>query len=220
MSSYAVIDLEMCKVPKGVSTTYRARNEIIQIGAVLLDEDLNIRDKFSTYVKPQFGWIDSFIEGLTGINYELVKEAHYINEAIAKFLAWLPDEEVTIVSLSMTDKYQLEKELALKNLSFERLARLFETWLDCQDLFGKKVAACRKYSLKEALIATDICGDEREHDGLSDAINTALLFAKMQSGHLTFNRYYEVAMSGRKEETLSVSLGDLFKNLGAQLVSA
>ena len=220
MSSYAVIDLEMCKVPKGVSSTYRARNEIIQIGVVLLDEDLNIKDKFSTYVKPHFGWIDSFIKGLTGISYELVKEAPEIKEAVTRFLEWLPDEEVTIVSWSMTDKNQLEKELVLKNLSFEKLDTLYETWIDCQELFGKKVDAGRKYSLKEALIATDICGDEREHDGLSDAINTALLFARIQSGRLTFNRYYEVAMCDGKEETLSVSLGELFKNLGTQLVSA
>ena len=37
---------------------------------------------------------------------------------------------------------------------------------------------------------------------------------------LTFNRYYKVAMCGSKEETLSVSLGELFKNLGTQLISA
>lgn len=219
MSGYAVIDLEMCEVPKGVSSTYQARKEIIQIGAVLLDEELNVKDKFSTYVKPHFGWIDSFIKGLTGISYELVKEAPEIKEGVTRFLEWLPDEEVSIVSWSMTDKNQLEKELALKNLSFEKLDILYETWLDCQELFGKKVDAVRKYSLKEALIITDICGDEREHDGLADAINTAILFAKIQSGQLTFNRYYEVAMCGEKEETLSVSLGELFKNLGTQLVS-
>jgi len=220
MSSYAVIDLEMCKVPKGTSHLYQAGAEIIQIGAVLVDEDFNIVDQFSTYVKPQFGWIDSYIKGLTGISNELVKEAPIINDAITEFLEWLPDEDVTIVSWSMTDKNQLKKELALKEQLFDRLDLLFETWVDCQELFGKKVDAYRRYSLKEALIATDIWGDGREHDGLSDAMNTAILFSKMQSGQLEFNKYYEVAKCDGKEETLSVSLGELFKNLGTQLVSA
>lgn len=220
MGSYAVIDLEMCKVPKGTSHTYRAGTEIIQIGAALLDENYNVVDKFSTYVKPQYGWIDSFIKDLTGISHELVKEAPTIKEAITDFLKWLPDENVTIISWSMTDKDQLEKELTLKELAFDRLDILFETWFDCQKLFGEKVDAYRKYSLKEALIAADILGDEKEHDGLSDAMNTALLYAKLQSERVEFNKYYEVAKCDRKEETLSVSLGELFKNLGTQLVSA
>ena len=56
MSRYVVIDLEMCNVPGTMRKQYGWRQEIIQIGAVLLDEDLNIVSKFNRYVRPQYGY--------------------------------------------------------------------------------------------------------------------------------------------------------------------
>ena len=47
MSKYVVYDLEMCKVPKGVKREeFGCRQELIQIGAVLLDEEYNTIDSF------------------------------------------------------------------------------------------------------------------------------------------------------------------------------
>lgn len=68
MSKYVVYDLEMCKVPKGEKREeFGSRQELIQIGAVLLDEEFKTIDTFMTYVAPRFGFVDSFIEKLTGI---------------------------------------------------------------------------------------------------------------------------------------------------------
>lgn len=211
-SFYPIIDLEMCKIPKGIVRSCHVRTEIIQIGAVLLDEQFEIKDKFATYVKPQYGWIDPKIEKLTGINYDQVKNAPFIKVAVSMFLDWLPDEDGIMVSWSTTDKNQLERELEAKGIEFDRMAQLYESWFDCQEMFVGKVEAGRLYTLKEALIAADILSEGREHDGLADAWNTALLFAKMQDEHFKFNPYYEVA-SKEKSETLSVSLGELFKDL-------
>ena len=64
------------------------------------------------------------------------------------------------------------------------------------------------YKLSDALVATDICYSEREHDGLMDAWNTALLFAKMQKEQeLQLNPYYRTARE--EEEHLKVGIGDL-----------
>ena len=220
MGKYVVIDLEMCKVDKSMKKEFRANHEIIQIGAVLLGEDLKVEDKFNRYVKPEFGWIDPFIEKLTGISQEHVKNASMLAGALEEFLAWLP-EDATAVSWSMTDRQQLSKELTAKGMANERMNRLFETWIDCQKEFGKKVQACRQYSLKEAMIATDVVGDDREHDGLADAYNAALLFAKMEQEEvLTLNPYYSMACREEKSETLGFSLGDLLKGLNIQNTTA
>ena len=59
MSKYVVIDLEMCKVPKGFRrNTFGYSKELIQIGAVLLDETFDITDTFVTLVKPEYGLVD------------------------------------------------------------------------------------------------------------------------------------------------------------------
>jgi len=218
MNKYVVIDLEMCKIPKGISKIKKIKNEIIQIGAALLDEKLEITDHFSIYVKPQFGWIDTYIKRLTGIRMDDIRDAPGIEEATKALLEWMPEDAI-LVSWSMSDKNQLERELEAKGISFKALNHLYETWIDSQQMFSDKVDVCRKYALNEALIAADICVEGREHDGLADAWNTALLFSKMQKDNFKLNPYYESACFGKKQEKLTVTMGELFKNLGLQTAS-
>ena len=221
MKKYVVIDLEMCRVAKEMRKEYRAKHEIIQIGAVLLDETMTVTDRISILVRPEYGWIDPFIEKLTGISQAQVIGAPMLDEAMGQFLAWLPKEEVTAVSWSMTDRQQFVKEFQAKELSYPEMDMLFDGWVDCQEIFTKKVLAGRCYSLSEALIAADIDGEGRTHDGLADAYNTALLYAKMETEEeLALNPYYAIACREEKEDTLSVSLGELFKGLDFQVAFA
>ena len=107
MSNYVVVDLEMCKVN---SKETDLRHEIIQIGAVSLDENYNIIGNYMTYVSPQFGQIDRFIEGLTGIHRSDVKNAPIFKEALEQFIRWLPIDAI-LVSWSDTDLLQLDDEI-------------------------------------------------------------------------------------------------------------
>ena len=64
------------------------------------------------------------------------------------------------------------------------------------------------------MIATDVCTEGRAHDGLVDAYNTALLFAKMQTeDELKLNQYYDKIHRKQEdeEEHLTFNLGDLLK---------
>ncbi len=91
MSQYAVVDLEMCKVPnESKKGKYPYSHETIQIGAVLLDDSYEIKEKFVTYVSPQYGYIDNFISNLTGIHRNDVKDAPLMKEALQRFVDWLP----------------------------------------------------------------------------------------------------------------------------------
>lgn len=217
MSKYVVIDLEMCKVAKEQRKTFHAAHEIIQIGAVLLDDALNVSRRFNCYVRPEYGRIDPFIENLTGISQEQVDNAPMLSESLAAFFCWLPDEDVTAVSWSMTDKAQFSKELAEKDIQMEQMDRLLSGWIDCQKTFAQKTGVTRPYSLADALNATDIMDEGRAHDGLADAYNTALLFAKMErEDELVLNPYFAVAFRESKEPTLGFSLGDLLNGLNLQ----
>ena len=180
MSKFVIVDLEMCPVPKGFRTKeFRCRNELIQIGAVLLDDSLEITDTFMTFVHPEYGYIDRHIEGLTGITFENVKTAPGLKNALESFISWLPEDAI-LVSWSENDENQIRKETEGKGLEIAELDRLLENWCDCQKTFSEKMHNDRNYKLSEALIIADIDSVLGEHDALIDAKNTALLFAKMQ----------------------------------------
>ena len=217
---YAVVDLEMCKVPKSLRTQgYRWSRETIQIGAVLLDEDLKVVKKFSTFVRPTYGRMDPFIERLTGITKENVYTAQPLEYALARFVKWLKDYDVRCVSWSYTDENQLRREIEAKGIDNARINELLDSWIDCQKIFDEKMDSVRQYSLEEALIASDIITEGRAHDGLVDAYNTALLYAKLLSEpEYELNELYSRARDSHMDH-LGVSLGDMFGSLNLRLAA-
>lgn len=212
MSKYAIVDLEMCKVPRCCrSDTYHWATETIQIGAALVDENLEIIDEFITYVHPQYGSIDNYIQNLTGITVFDVNNACNMNDALQKFVNWLPEDTIC-VSWSENDEKQIRHEITSKGIDIPRLNQLLDNWQDCQKTFATKMDTTRKYRLSEALVAADIMFDEHAHDGLVDAKNTALLFIKMKKEPiLVLNKYYRKAS---EDVTRTVyTIGDIFSKI-------
>ena len=216
MKRYVVVDLEMCKVPKGYKKEFRCGREIIQIGAVLLDQDFNIYDTFNEYVKPEYGKLDKFITNLTGITEDNLSDADKLSNVLRGFEEWLPDGELVGISWSDTDNNQLIREVDKKSIYISsKLQSVLARWVDCQPQFSDKMKMEKLYSLEEALIATDICTEGRAHNGLVDAYNTALLYAKMQNeDELVLNKYYKIAHCNDEPEHLSFGLGDILAAAG------
>ena len=189
MSKYVVFDLEMCKVPKHIKTE-NLHMEIIEIGAVLLDESYKEIDSFKTYIKPEYGFVDDFIEKLTGITIAETKNAPETKQALEMFAKWIPDDAV-LVTWSENDEHQLRREMEYKNIDIPKLNRLLDEYIDSQLDFSDIMDSDRQYSLYEALVLGDIDFDEDIHDALVDARNTALLFAKMETEEeFKFISYY------------------------------
>lgn len=207
---YMVIDLEMCKVPKAMRKTgYHRSQEIIQIGAVLVDEEYEITEKFSTYVCPVYGQIDAKIRKLTGITNEHVKDAPKLNDALCQLEDWLGEREVTAVSWSESDLGQLKNEMETKGLHNDTVESLFEHWMDCQKTFTDIIDRGKAFRLDEALILADIVQEGEAHDGLTDAYNTAKLFIKMETTpEFEFQAIYEAARN-EEVEHLQFSIGEL-----------
>lgn len=176
MSKYAVLDLEMCKVPKKHKREKR-RNEIIEIGAVLLDEDFEVIGEFKTFVAPEEGVIDSYIHALTGISQQDLEGAPELRTALERFVAWLPEDTV-VITWSVSDERQIRKETERKGIS--GLCGFLDGFIDCQADFSSRMDARKAYGLTEALILAGIEYDEHIHDALVDARNTAMLFRKLK----------------------------------------
>ena len=218
MSKYVIVDLEMCNVPKGCAENrFNWRNELIQIGAVCLDDTFEIEDTFMTYVHPEFGIIDKRIEDLTGITVNDTKYAPVAGKALESFAEWLPDDAV-LVSWSDNDENQIRKELEFKQLHIPRLEEHMGDWVDCQKTFGQKMNARKCYKLSEALNIAGIIYEYGEHDALVDAKNTAMLFAKMEKEpELVLSPYY--AKTGTVAVCASGNFNDVSANPFAQLLA-
>lgn len=216
MCQYAVVDLEMCRVPHRIrNEKYHWANETIQIGAVLLNKSLEIKDKFVTYVLPQFGYIDTYINNLTGISRGDVSSAPNMKEALQQFVNWLPDD-AKVVSWSKNDEVQIRHEIEAKNIYIRGMTDILDSWIDCQKTFAEKMNSRRCYKLSEALIAADIMYEDGAHDGLIDAYNTALLFAKMEKEpELILNPYYKNAVSDNENHS-GFAISYLFDGLRLQ----
>ncbi len=100
---YVIMDLEWNNV-------YMQRlrgfmNEIIEIGAVLADEELHIVDRFSCLIKPVKGKkLTSRVKKLTHItNDELKTKGIPFEDAIRDFKSWLPNDRIIFVSWGTSD---------------------------------------------------------------------------------------------------------------------
>ena len=108
MCSYVVLDLEMCKVPRKNRYEFPHSMETIEIGAVLMNDAYEIIGEFQSYIRPEFGILDSDISKLTHITESNLQNAPNIEQALHTFSEWLPYDSV-FVSWSENDQLQLSK---------------------------------------------------------------------------------------------------------------
>lgn len=190
MSNFVVIDLEMCRVPREKRGLYNFSNEIIEIGAVLLNKEFQIIDNFKTFVSPIYGRLTTYIENLTNIKTDDLSYAPTFENALNSFFEWLEDD-ATMIAWSNNDALQLKTEALCKGFVSDKLDALLENYIDCQILFAEKMCSSKVYRLSEALIIANIDYDEGAHDALVDAYNTALLFNKISTDtEFTLSPYY------------------------------
>lgn len=177
---HIVIDLEMNPISRNSQVRRMCSREIIEIGAVMLDENLREISAFRTYVKPEYSdRIAGKISALTGIKYEMVENAPVFNDALRMFTKWClkSEDEVTIYAWSESDYNQITKEVTTKEykMSEDELSLLVNRWFDFQYEFDANLGFQKKVSLKMALHMAGIDFSGREHDALDDARNTAEL---------------------------------------------
>lgn len=215
MCKKVVIDVEMCNV-RIRCRNYPFRNEIIQIGAVMLDDEYNVVDEFATYVHPEYGKIDSFITGLTGISEQNLRNAPRFSEAIISLNTWAGDGEVEFYAWSDSDYYQVRREVSRKIPDPEPLERMLDKscWIDYQKVVGNRFESPRQLGLSEALSLAEVDAEGRAHDGLDDARNTAGLIAKLELHPEYVPVTDRLHLVDKLDHTpLSTSLGSLLQGL-------
>ena len=212
---HIVIDLEMNSLAKQYKEEKLICNsEIIQIGAVLLDEQYQEIGSFSTLVKPQYNeQIEKKYEKLTGINTEMVQDAPIFQKAIEQFFLWIHsiEEEIQLYQWSESDCEQITSELKLKKIQPSAIDQcILERIQDFQKEFGDTLGVSKALSLKEAVMYAGIDFDGRMHDALWDAKNTANLLKIIRTPELRAEAL-ESVIEAFTPKAVGTSLGDLIK---------
>ena len=134
---HIMIDLEMNKIEKQWRGKNKLSSELIEIGAVRMDDSFAVVDTYQSYVKPEFGPMDAVIIDLTGITDDKVKDAPGFFEAMDDFAAWIGPEETQFYSWSMSDIRQFQHEALFKSYPGEIIQRMESHWTDFQEEFRR-----------------------------------------------------------------------------------
>ena len=203
------VDLEMHPVSREHE---QERNifkfETIEIGAVMLDEELREAKSFCEYVKPRFSEeILPRYEELTGISTKMLENAESFPSVLERFVDWC-GENYTVYSWSKTDLCQIRGECKLKQIEpDESLTYMLRHWQDFQKEFSRLVGIHHPIKLEEAVGLGGLDFDGRAHDGLVDARNTANLYRQTRDRKM-FQKLK--SMISEKENPLVFSMGDIF----------
>ncbi len=218
--TYVVIDVEMCQVRRSYGwKKYPYAKEIIQIGAVMMNEAYERIGEFSSYVCPAYGKINYFIQNLTGITQKDVRHAPSLDQVLSCMLGWIGERDVVFYAWSDTDYYQIRNEILAKGLDTGAYSLFLEEerWVDYQKRTVDRFELPHLISLGYALCITDLVMEGRAHDGLTDAYNTARLIEKMEKNP---DSRFLLDRAGETEEEilpLGTSLGSLLSGLNLEI---
>ncbi len=210
---HVVIDLEMNNICKKSEARRICTMETIEIGAVMLDENLQEISSFRTYVKPEYNvGIEKKISRLTGITDDMVLNAPGFKEALHMFAGWClgAGDEVRIYAWSESDYGQISKEIRLKDykISEEEQIIFGNMWFDFQKEFDSYLGFEKQLSLKTALNMAGVNFSGREHDALDDARNTAELLQIFRNKEL-FDQTLRKIKEAMEPKNIGSTIGDL-----------
>lgn len=170
--NYIVFDMEwnMPAWSKGmVMNPVPLTGEIIEIGAVKLNDMLEVMDEFRIYVAPQYyKKMNRAVQRLTRLHADFLQDNGVpFPEAYRRFAAWC-GEDFTFASWGQNDLPMLLENLRLHGIRAEGLPAC----IDLQNLLDREILHKKQQcSLDDALLLLGETGDEA-HDALHDARNT------------------------------------------------
>ncbi|MCH5267899.1 MAG: exonuclease domain-containing protein [Lachnospiraceae bacterium] len=171
--NHIMIDLEMNKIEKQYRDNLKLSSELIEIGAVKMNDAFEMIEQYQTYVMPEFGAMDPRIVELTGITDDKLTGARDFSAVMDDFARWIGTNQTTFYSWSMCDIRQFQTEAAFKGYTGKIISRMESHWVDFQEEYSRLLGIEKKIKLKQAVSSADYEFTGAPHTALADAVNTA-----------------------------------------------
>lgn len=168
--NYIVYDLELNSKPFKSNLP----NEIIEIGAIKLDDNLNKIDVFQSFVKPKyFKKLFSLVKNKTQITQENINNAEDFKVVIMKFKQWIGTDSI-LISWGHDDIYNLSLNCRYNQVKIGWLKKNIDIQKQFSSIFN--LPSGQRYSLENALKLMEIETQDDFHRALIDAEYTAKIF--------------------------------------------
>ena len=178
---YVVMDMEWNQAMSSQSPVFNRlpihlRGEIIQIGAVRLNDDLSPGEEFQIDVKPvYFRKMHYKVEKLTGIDKERLEHGVSFPKALAEFREFCGDD-CTFLTWGCDDRGIMEQNIIIHDLDWDWI----KDWVNLQVIYNLQTDTGRSQTgLATAMEHFGIEQTRVAHDALGDAYNTALVCSKL-----------------------------------------
>lgn len=179
--NYIVLDLEFNQpfhFKTGFQTTLHpdCPFEIIQIGAVKLNEQFTILDKFNVLIKPViYPRIHPYVEKITNLTYEQLKNGTKFTKAYSSLIKFIGKEDAVFCTWGNDDIKSLFKNILFYNLDATKICNRF---INVQKLASKYLnyEPGQAIGLKNAINELHLQIEQPFHDALNDASYTAKVF--------------------------------------------
>jgi inhibitor of KinA sporulation pathway (predicted exonuclease) len=169
--NYIIVDLE--------ATCWENRkgrkSEIIEIGAVIVNDQRQIMDEFTAIIKPVIHpTLSDFCTTLTTISQEMVDQGLPFIEALENFKSWINSfgKEYLICSWGYYDKSQFISDCKIHGQE--------TSWLDqhisLKHQYALIKSLSRPISMKNALKLEGLSMEGTHHRGIDDAKNITKIF--------------------------------------------
>ncbi|MBR4579553.1 MAG: exonuclease domain-containing protein [Oscillospiraceae bacterium] len=179
--SYIVMDLEWNQAMSSHASIFNylpihLSGEIIQIGAVKLDEDYCPGEEFSSDVKPVFFRSMHYkVKKLTGLNKERLSHGDTFPAVFQRFREWC-GEDVTFITWGNDDRRIMEQNIIVHDLDWDWIG----DWINLQLIYNIQTDGDKNQkSLATAMEHFGIEQTRIAHDALGDAYNTALVCSRL-----------------------------------------
>lgn len=169
---YCVIDLECTCWERGDPNMQP--HEIIEIGAVLLNDNYEYISEFDQFARPLHNkTLTEYCKDLTTITQTDVDSALELPTIIKNMLNWLgPTDDITFCSWGYFDKKQLLQECKDHMIDYP----FNDEHINIKVRFSKITKRSKKTGLRKALRILDIPFEGTQHRGIDDAKMIAKVF--------------------------------------------
>lgn len=181
--NYIIFDLEATCWP---GSPKHMRQEIIEIGAIRIDEYAEQTGSYNRFVKPVVNpTLSNFCMQLTTIEQEQVDRARRYPEVIEEFMDWIgyyDDEEYVLASWGGFDKRQLRRDCELHDLETDWIT----SHIDLKEQYQRIKGLRKRKGLFNSIQLEGWHWEGIHHRAISDAFNAARIFVR----HFDDWRYY------------------------------